>query len=544
MKITKKVAVPVAGAAVLAGLLTAVPTAVLPASLPPAAATGFDPVTGCKEDVAGDNSYTRPIMFQRIINAIPENVVVSRWQRLAEGRDTASVRDDAYRLVTPRDTPINLGQQTPYMEKDSTVKNFKYNTAGAWEEADHWWSGNARGCNTNIPFILEQGRGSAVRAWDYRNNEFERGNQKWYAFPRQTHREGPKTYATFVCRGPRTAEANSVRWDKKNSQPGFETTTTAVDGGVAPECDDSRFKDISVRHEASLSKMGNLQERSISGFPRGCAVRNGANIVGCWQEVWKGPWYRTWRFETYVYAVAMRAIVESRARIVVPANFTQNNISVERNISWRIVDAEVLDGYWPKGNRELRDAQAPTTPEEWATASPYTIPGNGQPFRISAWGNPKNAKQEMSFRLIADTDGTWRWPVDPDTGEELERPETVITLGFTQGNFDSAGTSCKDGLWVDTTAIGSTPDSKHCIEGQVPTPYEEPTTGDARERRTHNLAKPTFATVGNTTFFTNIPGRWNSSQLKLNIISTETSSEPNADVRWTIRISGLIDTAR
>jgi hypothetical protein len=32
--------------------------------------------------------------------------------------------------------------------------------------------------------------------------------------------------------------------------------------------------------------------------------------------------------------------------------------------------------------------------------------------------------------------------------------------------------------------------------------------------------------------------------LKVNIIRTETSSEPNADLVWQIRISGLIDTAK
>jgi hypothetical protein len=30
----------------------------------------------------------------------------------------------------------------------------------------------------------------------------------------------------------------------------------------------------------------------------------------------------------------------------------------------------------------------------------------------------------------------------------------------------------------------------------------------------------------------------------LSIIRTETSSEPNADVVWQVRISGLIDTAK
>jgi hypothetical protein len=216
---------------------------------------------------------------------------------------------------------------------------------------------------------------------------------------------------------------------------------------------------------------------------------------------------------------------------------------VERNISWRIVDARVLDGRWPKGNRDF-GGPAPDTRAEWAKPSPYTIPGNGQAFRISAWGNPKNAKQEMSFRLIADTDGTWTWPVNPDTGRELERPETVLRLGFIQSNFDEGEWSCRDGMPEDTKVIGNTPDSKHCIQGQVPTAYELPTAGDDRERRRHNTAKPTFPVEGNTTFFTNVPGNWNSSQLKVNIIRTETSSEPNADLVWQIRISGLIDTAK
>jgi hypothetical protein len=524
--------------------MVTVPAVVSPSSLPPAQANGYDPVTGCTEDVAGDISVNRAIAFQRVVNAIPENVVISRWQ-LTDNEGTRTIRDDDYRLVTPKDTPINLGQQTPYMEKDGTVKNYKYNTAGSYEEGDHWWSGNRRGCDTNIPLLIEQGRNRGVKAWTYGNTEFRPNEEKWYAFPRQTHREGPKTYVTFVCRGPREPGTNALGWDKKNSQPGFETSTTDPKGGIAPACADSRFENVQVRHQASLSKMGNLQAPGAE-FIRDCEVRGGASIVGCWQEVWKGPWYRTWRFETYVYAVAMRAVMESRARILVPAEFTENNISVERNISWRIVDARVLDGRWPKGNRDF-GGPAPDTRAEWAKPSPYTIPGNGQAFRISAWGNPKNAKQEMSFRLIADTDGTWTWPVNPDTGRELERPETVLRLGFTLGNFNNftaSDWSCRDGAWVDSTQIGSTPDSRHCISGSVPTPYEEPTENQDRERRRHNTAKPTFPVEGNTTFFTNVPGNWNSSQLKVNIIRTETSSEPNADLVWQIRISGLIDTAK
>jgi len=531
----RAVALPTVGVALVAGLLTAVPANVLPAK-----ADGYDPVTGCKEEIAGDNSYTRPVMLQRVVNAIPENVVISRW-KLTDDEGTRTIRDDDYRLVTPKDTPINLGQQTPYMEKDGNIRNYKYNLSGSDYDTDHWWGGNRRGCDTNLPLMLEQGRGSNVKAWAYSGGEYRSGQQKWWGFPRQNSREGPSNYATFVCRGPRPGA--DLYWEKRDADQGFHTTTSSRIGGIAPPCDDSRFADVSIRHEASLSKRGHLEERDSTSLPRGCEVRRGADMVGCWQEVWKGPWYRSWRFETYVYAVAMRAVMESRARILVPAEFTESNISVERNISWRIVDARVLDGRWPKGNRDF-SAPAPDSPEEWATTSPYTIPGNGQAFRVSAWGNPRNAKQEMSFRLVADTDGTWKWPVNPDTGQELERPETVVTLGFTQNNFDEGGWSCKSGLWVDTTVIGSTPDSKHCIQGQVPTPYELPTSGDDQERRKHNTAKPTFPTVGSTTFYTNVPGRWNSSQLKLSIIRTETSSEPNADLVWQIRISGLIDTAK
>ncbi len=357
-----------------------------------------------------------------------------------------------------------------------------------------------------------------------------------------TNRDGPGGYFTWTCRGPVDADAR-VFWQRNNSRnTSFSNGTNNPDAGIAPACQEDWFKGIKVRTRYALSKMGNLEAPTNNDFPRNCEVLAGSKSVNCWLEVYKGPWYRTWRFVTHIYAVAMRSKVSSTATISVPPEYTTNNRAIDRQIAWRVVEAKMKDGAWPTGFSDFGGPR-PETPAQWATPSPYTVPGTGEPFWISGWGNASAEQQQMTFTLVGDTDGTYEWPKNK-SGKALERPVVTVSLPFSMKNFADGQWSCKDKMFVDDTNIGNTPDSKHCISGWVPTPYELPQSMDDRERRIAS-DNPTWKDKdGNLrATITKVKNRYNTGQLNVDITNVDAaSSSPNADVTYTIQLSGYIDT--
>ena len=515
-----------------------------------ASARPTDPVTGCWEEYDSGVVGSSPISFGMLQNDIPRGITISKWLPAAKAAkyrtDTKArvkVGADSYSLVTPEAPEVWLGQRTPYMD-GGTVTDAKQILSGSSFKTDHWWgSMDNVGCQTNIMYAIGQGKSDVASAIGYNGRPVREGVEKWWGIPKEYSYEGPKGYVKFTCRGTPGASDSGYFWNKVNSGAGFtgSDASKGVDpqAGKAPACQDEVFKDSRVRHFWDMTYYGNTEPRTA----RGCTTSSSNSTLGCYQLMYQGPWKRSIRFETHVWAPAMKTRISSTATIVIPAKYSTETPkrSVTRRLSWRITDANI-SGSWPSGYRQSRFTK-PSKPSDFELPSPYTIPGGGQSFLLSGWGSIADARQVMEYRLTADTDGTWNWPVDPVTGEEMERPSGTVKVGYQLGNFDDNSGSCTSGeYWNDLKPSRN----DACIQGFVPTVWAVPTDQGQRERRVFPTGKDANGKdVTSSAYFTwtPIPGQnWMDSQLKVQNVTTDAPQTVSANVTWTIRLAGEIDS--
>ena len=514
---------------------------------PPAVAiapTLTDPITRCQDDYDSGVVGNTPIAFGMLQNEIPRGITVSKWvpgDPVSSNRKKVGTIYGKGRIVTPEAPEVWLGQRTPYLEGGSVI-DAKQLTSGARFYTDHWFGTMDNvGCQTNIPYAVGPGKSDVARAIAYDGGAFRSsGVEKWWGIPKEYSREGAAGYVKFTCRGEPNATGDSgYYWKKINSGYGFKGAldSKGVDSeaGRAPACQDGVFKDSRVRHFWDMTYYGNSEPRTN----RGCSTASDYNTLGCYQLMYQGPWKRSIRFETHAWAPALRAKLSSTATILIPPRYSSDPVqrAVTRKLSWRITDARI-SGSWPSGYRESRFTK-PATLESFKTLSPYTVPGTGENFLLSGWGSVVNPDEFMVFRLTADTDGTWVWPTDPDTGEAMERPAVVIRVGYTLGNFDSNSGSCTAGeYWNDLKPSRN----DACIQGFVPTTWGVPTGQSDRERRVFNFKTDGKDNASTATFqSTAITGNWMDSELKVQNVSTDAPATVSANVGWEIRLSGQID---
>lgn len=537
-----RTAAPVASLALMAGVLT-----VSAITVAPAAQAADDPQTGC-DDVYDSAVVGRtPIQFMRMINEIPQSLRVDRTTagRVVPGKQPVPA------AVSSKTIPVWLGQKTPYMDGGNTRDHKEYNSGSAWW-TDHWWdAGYTRhtiGCFTNIPFVVGPGDGDKAfqATYDYdgklygRNAEW-RGRGNWWAFPKNYSREGVNGYHSWTCRGAvDPLKTTTVYWKKVNQGSGFfgdnDTDRKNPDAGRAPACEDPQFQNMTVKSYLSQTYYGNLPDNVRTS--NRCEASGTKGAAGCWNAIWGGPWARTWRQETHVYAVALRAALSSTAQIDIPSEYRLPGDPATRRLSWVITKAETT-GSWPSGSSGLESNEVPTG----NTVTPFTVPG-GVPGRaatymIGSWGNVNKPEQRMTFRLTATTDGTWSWPVN-DQGEELLRPSVDLTFQYRLNNFNYQGASCSG------TSGGEGPWTKdqQCLFGLVPTLFQVTDNIQQNERR-----QPKLDEKGNpisTADFKSeaVQGGWSTSDLKVQQTRFDWGSAGGAYVganaRWDINLSGTI----
>ena len=538
----KRGAAPLASLALVAGVLTV--SAVVAA---PAAQAADDPQTGC------DNRYDSavvgrtPIQFMRMINEIPQSL---RVDRTTAGRVDAGGRV-VPAAVTSKTLPVWLGQKTPYMDRGNTRDHKEYNSGSAWW-TDHWWdAGYTRhtiGCYTNIPFVVGPGDGDKANqaTYDYEGklygrDEEWRGRGNWWAFPKNYSREGVNGYHSWTCRGAvDPLKTSSVYWQKVNQGSGFfgdtDTDRNNPNAGRAPACQDSQFENMTVKSYLSQTYYGNLPDNVRTS--NRCEASGTRGAAGCWNAIYGGPWARTWRQETHVYAVALRAALSSTAQIDIPSEYRLPGAPATRRLSWVITRAETK-GSWPSGSSGLESNEVPTG----NTVTPFTVPG-GVPGRaatyvIGSWGNVNKPEQRMTFRLTATTDGTWSWPVN-DQGEELLRPSVDLTFQYRLNDFNYQGASCSG----TSGGEGSWTREQPCLFGLVPTLFQVTDNIQQNERR-----QPKLDEKGNpisTADFKSeaVQGGWSTSDLKVQQTRFDWGSAGGAYVganaRWDINLSGTI----
>ena len=111
------------------------------------------------------------------------------------------------------------------------------------------------------------------------------------------------------------------------------------------------------------------------------------------------------------------------------------------------------------------------------------------------------------------------------------------------GNFDDNSGSCTSGeYWNDLKPSRN----DACIQGFVPTVWAVPTDQGQRERRVFPTGKDANGKdVTSSAYFTwtPIPGQnWMDSQLKVQNVTTDAPQTVSANVTWTIRLAGEIDS--
>lgn len=463
----------------------------------------YDWRTGCEiDDWAGDNSINRGWALQAMVNLIPQGVTVSQ----------TGVQNGRAVVTTPTAPDINVGQRTPKMEQINVTDSKKF-IRGSQYSTDHFYEGYAYSCHTNAPFVVGFGdiNSTSVKTWNYDGSQrkpTDSQKPQWWAHPRQTDYNGPTGWYTWACRGTpngKTGNASNAFWGKVDSGTGFVgdgQDRNASSAGRAPGCQDNVMKDLKFTTRYSISKRGGLEERNDSDYPRDCTVE-GAAPVGCWQEIYSGGWLRAWAFQYKIFATAMRAELSSETRITVPGAFDPDNAGFSKPLSWRIVDASINNGTWPSFTSEGKEfdfSDAAFTKsqdrQDWATLSPYTVPGSRGTFTLGGWGTPEGM-QTMSFLLVGDSDGTWQWPVNQSTGEPLERPRVRVNLNFKVSNFDDGG-SCNKKIDGDNSLSATDKEDtrgRHCIQGVVPTLWPLPADASNNWRRIHDAnAKPSITT--------------------------------------------------
>ena len=536
-------AAPIASAGLVASFLTA------GVMVTPQAATArqTDAQTGCQEVYDSGVVGNTPIQFMRVVNEIPQSL---RVDRTTPGRVSASGTVTPA-TVTSATRPVWLGQKTPRMDGGNTRDHKEYNSGSAWW-TDHWWDAgwlrHTVGCFTNIPFVIGPGDGDKAHqtTYDYdgklygRNAEW-RGRGNWWAFPKNYSREGVQGFHSWTCRGAvDPKKPDSVYWQKVNQGSGFFGDTDSDRplraAGSAPECQDPTFQNMTVRSRLSQTYYGNLPDDVRTGNT--CEATGTGGVAGCWNEMYPGPWVRSWRQITHVYAVALRANLQSTAQISIPAEYRLPGDPQTRRLSWVITKADTT-GTWPAGSAGLKDNEVPTGNK----VSPFTVPGGtpgrAQGYTIGTWGNVNRPEQRMTFRLTATTDGTWSWPVD-ERGEELLRPSVDLSFKFTLNNFNYQGASCSG------TSGGTGPWSvqQPCLFNLVPTIFQVSDNIQQNERR-----QPKLDEKGNpisTAGFTSeaVQGGWSTSDLRVQQTRLDWGSAGGAYVganaRWDINLSGTI----
>ena len=538
----KRGAAPLASLALMAGVLTVSTVAVAPVTQ-----AADDPQTGC------DNVYDSavvgrtPIQFMRMINEIPQTLRVDRTSAgsvNASGRVTPAT-------VTSKTIPVWLGQRTPYLDGGNTRDHKEYNSGSAWW-TDHWWdAGYTRhtiGCYTNIPFVVGPGDGDKAfqNTYDYEGklygrNDNWRGKGNWWAFPKNYSREGVAGFHSWTCRGAvDPLKTSSVYWKKVNQGSGFfgdnDRDRRNSDAGRAPACQDPQFQNLSVKSYLSQTYYGNLPDNVRTS--NRCEASGGRGAASCWNEIYGGPWARTWRQETHVYAVALRAVLSSTAQIDIPQEYRLPGDPTTRRLSWVITQAETT-GSWPSGSSGLESNKVPSDDSVTPFTVPGGVPGRASEYVIGSWGNVNKPEQRMTFRLTATTDGTWKWPVN-DQGEELLRPSVDLTFKFTLNNFNYQGESCTgtsggEGTWTK---------QQPCLFGLVPTLFQVTDNIQQNERR-----QPKLDDKGNPIStadfkYEAVQGGWSTSDLKVQQTRFDWGSAGGAYVganaRWNVNLSGTI----
>jgi hypothetical protein len=521
-----------------------------------------DSRTGCWIGYyAGDTSIWRGWAIQAMVNRIPGNVGMSQF---ADGK-----------LAGPAAPAVTIGQRTPHLEGIS-VNDSKKIIRGTERNTDHFFSAPSYGCNTNAPYIVSQGLLDAkdVKAWRYdgglrtaaSNNPGGPARPQWWGHARQTDYNGPTGFYTWTCRGlPANQSSSSANtggdtyWQTVDQGTGFRGDAGESDraeraSGSAPACQDLNLNGMKLTTRYSISKRGGLEARNDQvEYPRYCSVE-GASLVGCWQEIYP-LWDRAWAFQYHVYASALRANISSVTQIKVPSAFDDSGVGFQRPITWRITDGNVT-GAWPDyigangAQVDMAGIAKTTSQQDWSQVSPFTVPGTGEQFTVSGYGTPMGP-QEMSFILTADTDGTWRWPVNAKTGRELTRPQIKVTLNFTISNYDD-GESCKDKVWYDNDAFGSgrNNDSSgaHCIQGSVPTIWPLPEDKRQLWKRVYDetIVDKDGKKIRNTPTvafdYSVLASCLQSKELVVQDNSRKTAPAVGADFAWDIRLAGTVSS--
>lgn len=507
-----------------------------------------DSNTRCTQPSGGaaDTWVFRGHAFQAMTNQIPRNVTMSIYS-VADG------------VTTPDAPDVNIGQRTPRMEGIGVLDS-KRIIAGSRYNTDNFFNGATFGCHTLAPFMVGQGPldNPAVPSWNYDGEAQTRANSagatpRWWGVARETYREGPQGWFTWTCRGP---IPNSTRvWRLISSGNGFDASTTSQIGGAAPACRDTNMRDFTLTTRYAISNYGNLQGRAASGYPRTCSVSDNP-LVDCWQEVYPISWARAWAFQYHVYAAAMRAELRSDARIRVPAEYDEDGIGFTRHLSWRIVGADIT-GAWPRftganPNRVLHDfdrIRKPLARQDFSEVSPFTVPGgvNAGAFTVAGYGRP-TGRSTMRFTLVADTDGTWTWPVN-EQGRELPRPTVNMALSYLVNNWDN-GSMCSSSMGSSDAFFANAQHfrGRHCLTGSVPTLWPVP--DDENQRAAKQISEFTTDSDGHRVRTrpdtdmqsTVVRSCWNESQLRVQDLSPDTAPVVGADYTWEVRLTGLIDS--
>jgi len=559
----------VSSGALFASLLTGVALVAAPA--PEAVARAMDIETGCEEvydsGVAGNN----PIMFQRIINHIPQGVAVST---LTPGSATKASE------IATRPKPVWLGQKTPYMDGRDTLDYKKWNRRNGSEgwPADNWWDSSFMrhtvGCHTNYPFLIGPGDGPArpdlanPRLIDYDGrlygrNDSLRGKTTWWGIPKRYEADWVGGFSTWTCRGdvqvpakvnPSSWKTDSVYWKKVSQGSGFfgdnDTDRNNRDAGRAPACENSAFQDMSVVPNFLQTFAGSLPD-DVRTSNR-CDAASTSDVVGCWQRIWADKWNRSWRTETNVFAASMLANFRSFTEMSVPAAYRSFDGPRKVTLSWSISNVDI-DGVWPDGF-DPEEARVPTL----GTVSKYTVPGSIQgdatvdkAFKFGGWIDTTPGEKRMRLRLTGTTDGTWAWPTCQagettcKLGQPLPRPQVDIVFRYDLNDFDKLKTSCSgDGLY--RTSKFYTRDAP-CTIGVVPTLFE--VSRDSRQNEKFQPMKDdktgrTISTIDEVKFTPIQSQFWTTTDLKLQqgepSRDVEGASAIGANVRWDITLSGVI----
>ena len=559
----------VSSGALLASLLTGVALVAAPA--PEAVARNMDNETGCQEVYDSAVVGNTPIMFQRIINHIPQGVTVSTLKR--------GTADEASE-ISSRPKPVWLGQKTPYMNGADTLDYKKWNRRNGSEgwPADNWWDSSFMrhtvGCLTNYPFLIGPGEGPASpnvaspRLIDYDGKLYGRdsnlrGKVTWWGIPKRYEADWVGGFSTWTCRGdvqvpekvnPSSWKTDSVYWKKVNQGSGFfgdnDTDRNNRDAGRAPACENSAFADMEVKPYFRQEFYGSLP--SDVRTSNRCDVSSTSDTVGCWQRIYKGPWNRSWRTETNVFAASMLANVRSYTQMEVPTEYRTFGAPKKRTLSWAISDVSI-DGAWPDGFEE-KSAVRPTLGKVSAYTVPGSIPGDGasdQPFKFGGWISTTPGKKEMRLTLTGTTDGTWEWPTCIDEnacplGQPMVRPQVSIVFSYELSDFDKLKVSCsRSGLDYDSSFYT---ERAPCTIGMVPTLYpvgNDSRTNEQFEPKTDDKGKRLPREIDEVQFSPIQSQFWSTTDLKFQQskpeVETEGAGTVGANVRWNITLSGVID---